>query len=59
MASPQAAGAAALLVSAAKNGQPLPKGPVMLKPEQLRQALYSSARLLDTSRYQVSIRAMA
>ena len=44
MASPQAAGAAALLVSAAKQQN------VQKQPDQLRQALISSARLLDTSR---------
>jgi len=47
MASPQATGAAALLVSAAKQAN------VQKQPAQLRQALISSARLLDTSRYQV------
>ena len=47
MASPQAAGAAALLVSAAKQAG------VQKQPAQLRQALVSSARLLDTSRIQV------
>lgn len=47
MASPQAAGAAALLVSAAKQAS------VQKQPAQLRQAIISSARLLDTSRYQV------
>ena len=44
MASPQAAGAAALLISAAKQQN------VQKQPDQLRQALTSSARLLDTSR---------
>ena len=44
MASPQAAGAAALLISAAKQTG------VQKQPDQLRQALTSSARLLDTSR---------
>ncbi|HEX6291628.1 MAG TPA: S8 family serine peptidase [Herpetosiphonaceae bacterium] len=47
MAAPQAAGAAALLVSAAKQAG------VQAQPAQLRQALTSSARLLDTSRFQV------
>ena len=47
MASPQATGAAALLISAAKQAN------VQKQPVQLRQALISSARLLDTSRYQV------
>jgi hypothetical protein len=47
MASPQATGAAALLVSAAKQSN------VQKQPAQLRQAIISSARLLDTSRYQV------
>ncbi len=47
MASPQAAGAAALLVSAAKQAG------VQYQPAQLRQAMTSSARLLDTTRYQV------
>jgi hypothetical protein len=47
MASPQAAGAAALLVSAAKQSN------VQKQPVQLRQAIISSARLLDTTRYQV------
>ncbi len=47
MASPQAAGAAALLVSAAKQAG------VQKQPAQLRQALISSTRLLDTSRIQV------
>jgi hypothetical protein len=44
MASPQAAGAAALLVSAAKQAN------VPHQPERLREAMSSSARLLDTSR---------
>ena len=44
MASPQAAGAAALLLSAAKQQN------VQKQPDQLRQALMSSARLLDTTR---------
>ena len=44
MASPEAAGAAALLISAAKQQN------VQKQPDQLRQALTSSARLLDTSR---------
>jgi hypothetical protein len=44
MASPEAAGAAALLVSASKaNGS-------QKQPAQIRQALYSSARYLDPSR---------
>ena len=47
MASPAATGAAALLVSAAKQSN------VQKQPAQLRQAMISSARLLDTSRYQV------
>lgn len=47
MAAPQAAGAAALLVSAANQAG------VQKQPAQLRQALISSARLLDTNRYQV------
>src|SRR5215211_3812196 len=47
MASPQAAGAAALLVSAAKQAG------VQSQPAQIRQAMNSSARLLDTTRYQV------
>ena len=47
MASPAATGAAALLVSAAKQSN------VQKQPVQLRQAMISSARLLDTSRYQV------
>jgi subtilase family protein len=47
MASPQSAGAAALLVSAAKQSN------VQKQPAQIRQAMISSARLLDTTRYQV------
>jgi hypothetical protein len=47
MASPQAAGAAALLVSAAKQSN------VQKQPAQLRQAMISSARQIDLSRYQV------
>jgi subtilisin family serine protease len=47
MASPQAAGAAALLVSAAKASG------VQKQPAQLRQAIFSSARLLDPNRIQV------
>jgi hypothetical protein len=47
MASPQAAGGAALLISAAKQAG------VQYQPAQLRQAINSSARLLDTTRYQV------
>jgi subtilisin family serine protease len=43
MASPQATGAAALLLSGKPN----------TSPEVLRQVIYSSARLLDTSRIQV------
>ncbi len=46
MASPQAAGAAALLVSAAKQAG------VQSQPAQLRQAINSSARFLDPSRFQ-------
>lgn len=46
MASPQAAGAAALLVSAAKQAK------IQHDPIQLRQAINSSARLLDTTRFQ-------
>ena len=45
MASPQAAGAGALLVSAAKQAG------VQSLPAQLRESLTSSARQLDTSRY--------
>ncbi|MDQ3689456.1 MAG: S8 family serine peptidase, partial [Chloroflexota bacterium] len=44
MASPQAAGAAALLVSAANQSG------AQSKPDQIRQAMNSSTRLLDTSR---------
>jgi hypothetical protein len=44
MAAPQAAGAAALLISAAKQTG------VQFKPDQLRQAIRSSTRLLDPSR---------
>ncbi|HEV8331989.1 MAG TPA: S8 family serine peptidase [Steroidobacteraceae bacterium] len=44
MAAPQATGAAALLISAAKQTG------VQFKPEQLRQALRSSTRLLDPTR---------
>lgn len=47
MASPQATGAAALLVSAAKQAG------AQFQPDQLRQAINSSARLLDTTRIQV------
>lgn len=47
MASPEAAGAAALLISAAKQTN------VQYQPAQLRQAIFSSARLLDSSRIQV------
>ena len=47
MASPQSAGGAALLISAAKQVG------VQYQPAQLRQAINSSARLLDTARYQV------
>ncbi|MBV9790501.1 MAG: S8 family serine peptidase [Chloroflexi bacterium] len=47
MAAPQAAGAAALLVGAAK------KANIDLKTAQLRQAMISSTRLIDTNRYQV------
>jgi hypothetical protein len=46
MAAPEATGAAALLVSAAKQSN------VQYQPAQLRQAMISSARLLDTTRYQ-------
>jgi Subtilase family/Bacterial pre-peptidase C-terminal domain len=44
MAAPEAAGAAALLIGAAKQAG------VQKQPDQLRQAMVSSARLLDTSR---------
>ena len=44
MAAPEATGAAALLISAAKQTA------VQKQPDQLRQALVSSARLLDASR---------
>ena len=44
MASPQAAGAAALLISAAKQQN------VQKQPDQLRQAITSSARYLDPAR---------
>jgi hypothetical protein len=44
MAAPQATGAAALLISAAKQTG------VQFKPDQLRQAIRSSTRLLDASR---------
>ncbi|MBI3973545.1 MAG: S8 family serine peptidase [Chloroflexi bacterium] len=44
MAAPQAAGAAALLISAAKQTG------VQKQPDQLRQALNSSARFLDSAR---------
>ena len=44
MAAPQATGAAALLISAAKQAG------VQFKPDQLRQAIRSSTRLLDASR---------
>jgi len=44
MAAPQATGAAALLISAAKQTG------VQFKPDQLRQAIRSSARLLAPSR---------
>ena len=44
MASPQAAGAAALLISAAKQAG------AQYKPAQLRQAMLSSTRLLDPTR---------
>jgi subtilisin family serine protease len=47
MAAPQAAGAAALLISAAKQTGK------QYEPLQLRQAINSSARLLDTTRFQV------
>ena len=45
MASPQAAGAAALLISAAKQQN------VQKQPDQLRQAITSSARFLDSARF--------
>jgi subtilisin family serine protease len=44
MAAPQATGAAALLISAAKQTG------AQWKPAQLRQAMFSSTRLLDTTR---------
>jgi hypothetical protein len=44
MAAPQATGAAALLISAAKQTN------TQFKPDQLRQAIRSSTRLLDASR---------
>ncbi|HKQ12863.1 MAG TPA: S8 family serine peptidase [Steroidobacteraceae bacterium] len=44
MAAPQATGAAALLISAARQTN------VQFKPDQLRQAIRSSTRLLDSSR---------
>jgi len=47
MAAPQATGGAALLISAAKQTG------VMFQPPQLRQAINSSARLLNTTRFQV------
>jgi Subtilase family/Bacterial pre-peptidase C-terminal domain len=47
MASPQATGATALLISAAKQTG------AQHQPPQLRQAINSSARLLDTTRFQV------
>jgi len=46
MASPMAAGSAALLISAAKVSG------VQYQPAQLRQAINSTARFLDSSRYQ-------
>ena len=46
MASPQAAGAAALLISAAKQTG------VQKQPDQLRQAMMSTTRYLDGTRYQ-------
>ena len=46
MASPQAAGAAALLISAAKQSN------VQFAPAQLRQALNSTARYLDKDRFE-------
>ncbi len=49
MASPQAAGAAALLVSAAKQTE---LGDAA--PKNLRTAIYSTARFLDNSRFQAS-----
>ncbi len=45
MASPQAAGGAALLISAAKQQN------VQEQPDQLRQAITSSARFLDSARF--------
>ena len=53
MASPQATGAAALLLGAAKGGGDEDADPFTVTAAQLRQAIYSSARLLDTSRIQV------
>ncbi len=46
MAAPQATGAAALLISAAKQAG------VQMQPAQLRQAMLSSARYLDPARFQ-------
>ncbi|HET7089603.1 MAG TPA: S8 family serine peptidase [Anaerolineae bacterium] len=46
MAAPQAAGAAALLISAAKQVG------AQYRPDQLRQAMNSSARFLDEARFQ-------
>jgi hypothetical protein len=53
MAAPQAAGGAALLLSAAYSANDEDEDEVLIKPAQLRQAIYSSTRLLDTSRIQV------
>lgn len=47
MAAPQSAGAAALLISAAKQSG------VQHSPAQLRTAIFTSARLLDTTRFEV------
>ena len=46
MAAPQATGVGALLMSAAKQAN------VQRQPAQIRQALFSSARYLDSSRFQ-------
>ena len=46
MAAPQATGVGALLISAAKQAG------VQKQPDQIRQALISSARYLDPSRFQ-------
>jgi hypothetical protein len=50
MAAPQAAGAAALLLGAAKGGGDEDADEFAVTPAQLRQALYSSARFLDPAR---------